>query len=210
MTTSRNRFLLLLLLVSLVALAPSMVSAHGGGLDSNGGHNCYVSPCAGTYHYHVGGSSSDGSDVEPVWKLLGYSSEAEYWEEQIRQNAAREALSDSGWVPESTEPRSSSADSSHALPSPYVASGRSLQEYVEESREVRENLRANQLSEEFFEYDSGRTTSAQEQALGPVVGTDDDSENSYSWVWWIVVLGGLGVVNLVFQIKDFVEERKRK
>ncbi len=26
--------------------------AHGGGLDSNGGHNCYVSACAGTYHCH--------------------------------------------------------------------------------------------------------------------------------------------------------------
>lgn len=42
-----------------------MVSAHGGGLDSNGGHNCYVSPCAGTYHYHRGGGSSSGSSYTP-------------------------------------------------------------------------------------------------------------------------------------------------
>ena len=26
--------------------------AHGGGLDSHGGHNCYVGDCAGQYHYH--------------------------------------------------------------------------------------------------------------------------------------------------------------
>lgn len=66
MTTFRNRFLLLLSLVSLVALAPSMVSAHGGGLDSNGGHNCNVGPCAGTYHYHGGGGSNIGPVSRPT------------------------------------------------------------------------------------------------------------------------------------------------
>ena len=25
---------------------------HGGGLDSSGGHYCYVGSCKGTYHYH--------------------------------------------------------------------------------------------------------------------------------------------------------------
>lgn len=34
--------------------------AHGGGLDSNGGHNCYVGKCAGSYHFHrSGGSQKD-------------------------------------------------------------------------------------------------------------------------------------------------------
>jgi hypothetical protein len=43
-------------------------SAHGGGLDSNGGHNCYVPACAGTYHCHqprgprCGGGSNASSD----------------------------------------------------------------------------------------------------------------------------------------------------
>ena len=30
----------------------SHAQAHGGGLDSSGGHNCYVGDCKGTYHYH--------------------------------------------------------------------------------------------------------------------------------------------------------------
>lgn len=30
-------------------------SAHSGRTDSNGGHNCNVGSCAGTYHYHNGG-----------------------------------------------------------------------------------------------------------------------------------------------------------
>ena len=30
----------------------SHAQAHGGGLDSSGGHNCYVGSCKGTYHYH--------------------------------------------------------------------------------------------------------------------------------------------------------------
>jgi len=31
---------------------PSIVFAHGGRLDSQGGHNCRVGSCAGTYHCH--------------------------------------------------------------------------------------------------------------------------------------------------------------
>jgi endonuclease YncB( thermonuclease family) len=31
--------------------------AHSGRTDSSGGHNCNVGSCAGTYHYHNGGSS---------------------------------------------------------------------------------------------------------------------------------------------------------
>jgi hypothetical protein len=30
----------------------SVAKGHGGGLDSDGGHNCYVGSCAGTYHCH--------------------------------------------------------------------------------------------------------------------------------------------------------------
>ena len=32
--------------------------AHGGGLDSDGGHNCYVGSCEGTYHFHNGSNNS--------------------------------------------------------------------------------------------------------------------------------------------------------
>ena len=32
--------------------------AHGGGLDSDGGHNCYVGSCEGTYHFHNGSHNS--------------------------------------------------------------------------------------------------------------------------------------------------------
>ena len=54
--------LFLLLLVALIAQSSPPVSAHGGGLDGDGGHNCYVGSCAGTYHYHRGGGgSSSGS-----------------------------------------------------------------------------------------------------------------------------------------------------
>ncbi len=31
---------------------PNIVFAHGGRLDSQGGHNCRVGSCAGTYHCH--------------------------------------------------------------------------------------------------------------------------------------------------------------
>lgn len=39
--------------------------AHGGGLDSSGGHNCYVGSCAGSYHYHRGSGkpSNDNGDI---------------------------------------------------------------------------------------------------------------------------------------------------
>ncbi len=62
-----------LLVCSLVAEPVSAVTAHGGGLDSDGGHNCNVGSCAGTYHCHQswgpgcggGGSySSNGNNYQ--------------------------------------------------------------------------------------------------------------------------------------------------
>lgn len=51
----------LFLLVALIAQSSPSVSAHGGGLDGDGGHNCYLGSCAGTYHYHRGGGGSSSS-----------------------------------------------------------------------------------------------------------------------------------------------------
>lgn len=40
-------------LATLFLIAPiAPAAAHGGGLDSDGGHNCNVGSCAGTYHCH--------------------------------------------------------------------------------------------------------------------------------------------------------------
>lgn len=59
-------FLICLLMAS--GFAAPLASAHGGGLDSDGGHNCYVGSCAGSYHCHQargprcgGGWSGGGS-----------------------------------------------------------------------------------------------------------------------------------------------------
>jgi len=41
--------------------------AHGGGLDWQGGHNCRVGSCAGTYHCHQprGGACAKSSTPKP-------------------------------------------------------------------------------------------------------------------------------------------------
>ena len=46
--------------------------AHGGGLDSSGGHNCYVGSCAGTYHYHRSSStkSNDSGEFGSIFLVL--------------------------------------------------------------------------------------------------------------------------------------------
>jgi len=43
---------LAMLLSAFVATPSQPVQAHGGGLDGDGGHNCRVGSCAGTYHCH--------------------------------------------------------------------------------------------------------------------------------------------------------------
>ncbi len=43
---------------------PTSIQAHGGGLDSSGGHNCYVPQCAGEYHCHRPWMGCGGA-VEP-------------------------------------------------------------------------------------------------------------------------------------------------
>jgi len=49
---SFKRLMVVASLILTVGAPASLVSAHGGGLDSDGGHNCYVGGCAGTYHCH--------------------------------------------------------------------------------------------------------------------------------------------------------------
>ena len=53
-------------------------SAHGGGLDGDGGHNCRVGSCAGTYHCHQargprcgggGGGGSYQAPSTPKWSI---------------------------------------------------------------------------------------------------------------------------------------------
>ena len=60
--TLQSLFFSFLLVLLTFQSAPS-VSAHGGGLDGDGGHNCNVGSCAGTYHYHRGGGSNSSSQM---------------------------------------------------------------------------------------------------------------------------------------------------
>jgi len=49
----KKRFLVLLVAISVVLGGFSSVAGgHSGRTDSQGGHNCYVGSCAGTYHFH--------------------------------------------------------------------------------------------------------------------------------------------------------------
>ena len=45
--------LLIMLVVSVFSFS-GLAGAHSGRTDSRGGHNCYVAPCAGQYHFHGG------------------------------------------------------------------------------------------------------------------------------------------------------------
>jgi len=51
------RVIVVVLSIALLSIfSINTVSAHSGRTDSSGGHNCNVGACAGTYHYHNGGS----------------------------------------------------------------------------------------------------------------------------------------------------------
>jgi hypothetical protein len=49
---SRKVFFSILLALGVSLTTPSTAISHGGGLDWQGGHNCRVGSCAGTYHCH--------------------------------------------------------------------------------------------------------------------------------------------------------------
>jgi hypothetical protein len=70
----RRRALALLISVFMIfngSAGIQTTNAHGGGLDSQGGHNCRVGSCAGTYHCHqargpaCGGGSPARTRVVP-------------------------------------------------------------------------------------------------------------------------------------------------
>lgn len=61
------RFLLIFFAILSLLRIPHHVSAHGGGLNSAGCHNCNVGSCAGTYHCHRGGGGGGtGGTTGPV------------------------------------------------------------------------------------------------------------------------------------------------
>ena len=45
----------------------SHAQAHGGGLDSSGGHHCYVGSCKGTYHSQNRKPSNQVNDSSDGW-----------------------------------------------------------------------------------------------------------------------------------------------
>ena len=67
-------FVASLVLVSpLYGFSLQIANSHGGGLDSQGGHNCNVGSCAGTYHCHQargpgcgGGTPVRSSPPKPI------------------------------------------------------------------------------------------------------------------------------------------------
>ena len=54
--TKMKKYISILSIIILLLLSSTPTHAHSGRTDSSGGHNCYVGACAGTYHYHNGGS----------------------------------------------------------------------------------------------------------------------------------------------------------
>jgi len=46
----------IVLFITLLITSVGKVETHSGRTDAYGGHNCYVGSCAGTYHYHNGGT----------------------------------------------------------------------------------------------------------------------------------------------------------
>ena len=53
-----------------VSLVGGAAFGHGGGLDSSGGHNCYVGSCAGTYHSHRSQSSNLKNSESVFWEIV--------------------------------------------------------------------------------------------------------------------------------------------
>jgi hypothetical protein len=54
----------IILVLSISISGAQSASAHGGGLDGQGGHNCRTGSCAGTYHCHqaLGGACAPKSE----------------------------------------------------------------------------------------------------------------------------------------------------
>ena len=71
--TSKKIVLLSSLALGISLTTPSIVFAHGGRLDSQGGHNCRVGSCAGTYHCHqaLGPACGSSKNSNKKKKVIG-------------------------------------------------------------------------------------------------------------------------------------------
>jgi len=62
-----GQFIIFLLIPLFFFVFSIPAGAHSGRTDSNGGHNCNVGACAGTYHYHNGGSAPVQQPQTPIY-----------------------------------------------------------------------------------------------------------------------------------------------
>ncbi len=60
-----RRMFIAMLVTSSLILGANPSIGHGGGLDSQGGHNCRVGSCAGTYHCHQARGPACGGGTKP-------------------------------------------------------------------------------------------------------------------------------------------------
>jgi len=84
-----NKLFVLFVAAALCVCITAAASAHSGRTDANGGHNCNVGSCAGTYHYHNGGSNYQSSNSYRIEGLTNGQNHAK------REKASIESTSES-------------------------------------------------------------------------------------------------------------------
>jgi len=65
----------LVLSLTFSLFVPQSAQAHGGGLDWQGGHNCRVGSCAGTYHCNQPGAGVCANNKKPSPKKTSIKTE---------------------------------------------------------------------------------------------------------------------------------------
>lgn len=180
------------------------VSAHSGGTDAYGGHNCYVGSCAGTYHYH-----NEGYVLEEDYYDQGYefgSSEAfDNNHGYIISNANNEGQSDGYEVGLAGEIEDISPDAPEWICEDVTFDFRANedQDYIngvyegfqENCIELTNNTYAEAYSKSYADGYDAYTDSTEEKPLTES-SQDESSSNNSGWIGALLTIGFYGSIAL--------------
>jgi len=192
----------LFLIFLLLFLTSNNVLAHSGRTDANGGHNCYVGSCAGTYHYHNGGDGGGSSGG------LSEAAQARIAGADFARTENRATIESSASV-EGTQQGNSDGLAGTSVP---YGKNDSIEHC---SQEVTFTNAVSAIYKEAFQslytttcihvYDdayraayqtanlSSRTTFEENQAKALAAKEEEDVNSSDSWLGWLILGGFIGL-----------------
>lgn len=184
---------------------PTNLQAHSGRTDANGGHNCNVGACAGTYHYHNGGSGGGGYTPPSTPNYVQLGTEAGKSHAQRETENIRTTTINSGYQNGYSAGQSGLSQGYVSPPSTICNTDFTFEAGTNETYKTWYKSgwqsECNRIATSVYQanYDEGYSagTKAKVASAATVASETPASASNNDWIWLAVIGGFVGVPFLI-------------